>query len=96
MVMIPPRELRISGEALPEGVGGGLGPVVRADLQVDIGDVTLHRARAEAERPCDLMGIPAPASRASTSASRGDSPTATAMVVIGAAHLRLAGGQSSG
>ena len=38
---------------MAEGVGGGRGAVVCADLQVDVGDVALHGARAEEERRRD-------------------------------------------
>ena len=40
----------LSGEAVAQGVGGGLGPAVRADLRVEVGDMPLHGARAEGER----------------------------------------------
>jgi len=38
---------------MAQGVCGGLGPAMRADLRVEVGDMPLHGARAEVERGGD-------------------------------------------
>ena len=43
----------VSGEAMAQGVGGGLCAAMRADLRVEVGDMPLHGARAEVERGGD-------------------------------------------
>ena len=55
LAIATPADTEALAQAVAEGVGGGLGPAVRADLQVDVGDVALHRARAEAERLRDPL-----------------------------------------
>src|SRR5690606_30017969 len=45
----------VAGELVADGVGCGLGAVVRADLAVDVGDMALDGARADRELAGDLL-----------------------------------------
>lgn len=58
---------------MAQGVGGGVGFVVRADLQVDVGDAALHRARGEGECPGYVVVTPACSQQSQHLCSRGES-----------------------
>ena len=45
-----------SGQPVAEGVGGGVGPVARVDLAVEVGDVALDGAHAQRQLGGDLRG----------------------------------------